>query len=1117
MRAAFNRLKRVERPCVRHVLLASLRYEIRFGHSRDTSCSRISSGKDASFMLAIVRIALQRPYTFVVLAVLILIFGIKAWTTTPTDIFPDIGIPVVSAVWTYNGLPPDEMSGRIVYYYERTLSSQVNDIQHIESQSLPGYGVVKVFFQPKVNINTAIAQITAASQTVLKLLPPGVTPPYVLVFNASSVPILQLALSSKSLSQSQLSDFGQNFIRPQLATVAGAAVPSPYGGKIRQVQVDLNPGKLEAYRISAQDVVAALSNENLITPVGTEKIGKFEYIISLNDAPEEIAKLNDLPIRVVDGATVYIRDVANVHDGSPPQTNIVRVDGSHAVLMTIQKAGSASTLDVINGVKALLPNIKAALPPSLDLKAVGDQSQFVNDAVSGVLREGVIAAALTGLMILIFLGSWRSTLIITVSIPLAILFSVAVLSVLGETINVMTLGGLALAVGILVDDATVTIENINYHLELGKDIESAIMDGARQIVVPATVSLLCICIVFVPMFTLGGVAGFLFKPLAEAVIFALIGSYVLSRTLVPTMANYLLRNVAAHGHAHGEQPPPSRNPLVWFQRGFEHRFERIRGRYREILVGALGSSRLFVTGFLAVVLVSFGLAPFLGQNFFPNVPSPQIKLHVRAPTGTRIEEAANLIDHVENAVRKVIPPTAIDTIVDNIGLPISGINVAYGNSGTIGVGDADILISLKPDYAEKTDAAIDQMREILPRKFPGVSFAFLPADIVSQILNFGLPAPIDVQVIGNKSDENRAYAEKIFKRIAQVTGIADPRIQQLFNAPTLNVDVDRSMASNVGLTERDFATSLQVNLAGSIQTAPTFWLNPKNGVSYPIVVQTPQYWIDSLSDLANVQISGSKQLQPLGAMADTARGTSPAVVSHYNVQPVIDIYGTTHGRDLGAVAADIQHILDETKKDVPAGSTVVLRGQITTMTAAYGQLYTGLALAIVLIYLLIVVNFQSWLDPFVIVTALPAALAGIVWMLFITHTTLSVPALTGAIMCMGVATANSILVVSFARERLSEGADALTAAIDAGFTRFRPVLMTALAMIIGMAPMALSAEQNAPLGRAVIGGLICSTIATLLFVPVVFMMVHSRANKPSDEDSAAPDVHIPAHAAPGHS
>ena len=1058
-------------------------------------------------MLAIVRIALQRPYTFVVLAMLILVFGVISWFRTPTDIFPDIGIPVVSAVWTYNGLPPEEMSGRIVYYYERTLSSQVNDIQHIESQSLPGYGVVKIFFQPKVNINTAIAQITAASQTVLKLLPQGVTPPYVLVFNASSVPVLQLALSSKTLSQSELSDYAQNFIRPQLATVAGAAVPSPYGGKIRQVQVDIDPQKLQSYKVSAADVVSALSNENLITPVGTQKIGLAEYIIALNDAPSAIAELNDLPIKKIDGAVIYMRDVAHVHDGSPPQTNIVRVDGSKAVLMTIQKAGSASTLDVINGVKTLLPKIRAGLPKSLELTVVGDQSDFVNEAVSGVLREGLIAAGLTGLMILIFLGSWRSTLIITVSIPLAILFSVAILSALGETINVMTLGGLALAVGILVDDATVTIENINYHLEQGKEITPAIMDGARQIVIPATVSLLCICIVFVPMFSLGGIAGFLFRPLAEAVVFALIGSYVLSRTLVPTMANYLLQSSGGHG-GH-ESRAPSRNPLVRFQQGFERRFEAIRSGYVAILVGALGNRRRFIIGFLAVVLVSFVLLPFLGQNFFPAVESAQIKLHVRAPTGTRIEQVAGQIDKVEQRLRDVIPADAIDSIVDNIGLPISGINIAYGNSGTIGVTDTDVLITMKPDYAAKTDEIVRSLREDLPRSFPGTQFAFLPADIVSQILNFGLPAPIDVQVIGNKTEENRAYAQRIYKRIREVPGAADTRIQQVTNAPTLNVDVDRSIANLTGVTERDVATSLQVTLAGSIQTAPTFWLNPKNGVSYPIVVQAPQYWMDSLSDLDNVSVSGRNGPQMLGAVAQTRRANSPAVVSHYNVQPVVDIYATNSGRDLGAVTKDISAILADTAGDVPPGSTVALGGQVTTMNAAYLQLSAGLLFAILLIYMLIVVNFQSWLDPFVIVTALPAALAGIVWMLFLTGTTLSVPALTGAIMCMGVATANSILVVSFARERLTEGADVLTAVIDAGGTRFRPVLMTALAMIIGMAPMALSAEQNAPLGRAVIGGLICSTIATLLFVPTVFAIVHGRERKAAVPDPKAQAV--PAH------
>jgi multidrug efflux pump subunit AcrB len=1057
-------------------------------------------------MIAIVRIALSRPYTFIVLAILIALFGTLSWIRTPTDIFPNIGIPVISAVWTYNGLPPDDMSGRIVYYYERTLSSQVSDIQHIESQSLPGYGVVKIFFQPGVNINAALAQVTAASQTVLKLLPPGVTPPYVLTFNASSVPILQLALSSKSLSQSALFDMGQNFIRPQLATVAGAAIPSPYGGKVRQVQVDIDQNRLQSYGLSAQDVVNALASQNLITPVGTEKIGKFEYIVSLNDAPTAIAELNDLPVKKVNGTLVYMRDVAFVHDGSPPQTNIVRVNGDHAVLMTIQKAGTASTLDIINGVKALLPKIKEGLPAALELKAVGDQSVFVNDAVSGVIREGAIAAALTGLMILLFLGSWRSTLIITVSIPLAILASITALSVLGETINVMTLGGLALAVGILVDDATVTIENMNYHLEQGKEIEPAIMDGARQIVVPATVSLLCICIVFVPMFGLGGVAGYLFKPLAEAVVFAMIGSYVLSRTLVPTLASYLLRNQTHHGEAAPDETPPSRNPLARFQRGFEHRFEQLRRGYQGLLEIAVGLRWVFVAGFLAAVIGSFSLAPFLGRNFFPSVDSGQIKLHLRAQVGTRIEETAKLCDAVEDAVREAVPPDQLDNIVDNIGLPISGINMAYGNSGTIGVSDADVLITLKPDHAP-TDGFVNTLRERLPKLFPGTTFSFLPADIVTQILNFGLPAPIDVQVIGANIAANRAYADKIFKRIAEVPGMADPRVQQAFNAPTLNVKLDRSFAAQVGITERDAATTMLDTLAGSIQTAPTFWLNPKNGVSYPIVVQTPQYRVDSMSDLDDIPITAGGQTQMLGAMATVTRGPSSAVVSHYNVQPVIDIYGATHGRDLGAVASDIQSILDDTKADVPPGSTVVLRGQVTTMTGAYAQLIEGLGLAVVLIYLLIVVNFQSWVDPFVIVTALPAALAGIVWMLFVTGTTLSVPALTGAIMCMGVATANSILVISFAREVLASGADAVAAAMEAGATRFRPVLMTALAMIIGMGPMALSAEQNAPLGRAVIGGLLFATVATLFFVPVVFSIVHGRAAAPAKTPRAKQQAH----------
>ncbi len=1057
-------------------------------------------------MLAIVRIALNKPYTFVVMAMLIVIFGVSAAVRTPTDIFPNIGIPVVAVVWTYNGLPPDDMSGRVIYYYERTLSAQVNDIEHIESQSLAGYGVVKVYFQPNVNINAALAQITAASQTVLKLLPPGITPPYVLSFNASSVPILQLALSSKSLSQAEIFDAGQNFIRPQLATVNGAAVPSPYGGKVLQVQVDLNQDKLQAYGLSSQDVVEAIARQNLITPVGTEKVGSFEYIVNLNDSPKEISELNDLPIRDVNGAPVYIHDVAYVHAGAPPQTNMVRVDGSNAVLMTILKSGSASTLDVIAGIKALLPKLRETLPASVRLQAVGDQSTFVKSAVSSVIFEGVTAAVLTGLMILVFLGSWRSTLIIMVSIPLAILTSVILLSVTGETINVMTLGGLALAVGILVDDATVTIENINYHLEQGKDIESAIMDGARQIVIPATVSLLCICIVFVPMFNLGGVAGYLFRPMAKAVVFALLGSYVLSRTLVNTMARFLLAGQASHGH--GAPQPPTRNPFTLFQRGFDRRFEATRGFYRRLQLTVLGARRLFILGFLAAVFASFALTPYLGRNFFPPIESPQIALHVRAPTGTRIEDTAFEVDRIEQAIRSIIPSDALKTVVDNIGLPISGINMAYSNTGTIGASDADILISLTDGREADAPGYVKTMREMLPRKFPGTDFAFLPADIVTQILNFGLPASIDVQVIGPDLEANRAYADKLLAKISQVTGIADARIQQAFNAPTFNVDVDRTRAELVGVSERDVAQNLQDALAGSIQSAPTFWLNPKNGVSYPIVAQTPQYWENSLSSLENIPASLGSDKQILGGVAAIKRGVSNAVVSHYAVRPVVDIFATNNERDLGAVSADVQTIIDATGKDAPKGSTVVMRGATQTMTYAYDQLFIGIALAIVLIYLLIVVNFQSWIDPFVIVSALPTALAGIVWMLFVTRTTLSVPALTGAIMCMGVATANSILVVSFARERMAEGADALTAAVDAGFTRFRPVLMTALAMIIGMTPMALSAELNTPLGRAVIGGLICSTVATLLFVPAVFRLVHER--RPVKSDERAPNLSIEA-------
>jgi multidrug efflux pump subunit AcrB len=927
------------------------------------------------------------------------------------------------------------------------------------------------------------------------------------------VPILQLALSSEQLSETILFDQATSFIRPQLASVAGAAIPLPYGGKVRQVQADLNQQALHTYGISANDIVNALSIQNLITPVGTQKIGTFEYTVNLNTSPIDIAAFNDLPIKTVNGTVIYMRDVADVHDGSPPQTNVVHVDGKSAVLLAVIKAGAVSTLSVISGIKQLLPSVSKTLPAGLNLTATADQSVFVTSAVSSVVREGVIAAALTALMILLFLGNWRSTLIVTISIPLSILASVAMLSVLGETINVMTLGGLALAVGILVDEATVTIENINSHLEQGKEIETAILDGAQQIVVPASLSLMCICLAFVPMFSLGGVAGYLFRPLAEAVVFAMIASYILSRTLVPTLANYLLRTQSAamhpaHLHAAGRIEPnlakPSRNVFVRFQHGFERRFEAIRDGYSALLELGLRHRGKLIAGFVGFTLLSFTLAPYLGQDFFPSVDGGQIKMYVRAQTGTRIEETTRLADRIGEAIRTIIPADELDSVIDNIGLSVSGINMAYNNSGTIGVQDADILISLKPNHAPTADY-VKAMRERLPRQFPGVSFAFLPADMVSQILNFGVPAPIDLQIVGSDVESNRKFANALLAQINRIPGIADARIQQAFQQPTLNVNVDRSLAGLVGLSEKDAATAMQTTLSGSSQTSPTYWLNPKTGVSYPVSIQTPPRILGTISGLKNIPISTSSGAEPqlLGGLAMIQRTSSNAVVSHYNVRSVIDIYATPQGRDLGGVAADIRQVMDKTARDVPNGASVFLRGQVTTMTSAYQQLFVGLAFAVVLIYLLIVVNFQSWLDPFVIVMALPTALAGIVWILFATGTTLSVPALTGAIMCMGVATANSILVISFARERLAAGADVVTATIEAGSTRFRPVLMTALAMIIGMAPMAIEPSQNAPLGRAVIGGLLFATCATLFLVPTMFSIVHARDRTPAEP------MHIP--------
>ncbi len=1041
----------------------------------------------------IVRLALRRPYTFVVMSILLLILGPVAILRTPTDIFPNIDIPVVSVIWNYTGLSPEDMSTRIIFNYERVLTTTVNDIEHIESQSISGIAIVKIFFHQGVQVANAVAQTTAVSQTILRSLPPGSTPPLVITYNASTVPILQLALSGPGLSEQQLGDIGLNFLRTGLVTIPGVAVPYPYGGKQRQVQVDLDTAALQSKGLSPLDVVNAISLQNLILPAGTTKIGAFEYQVDMNGAPTTVSELNDLPIKTVGSSTIYIHDVAHVRDGFPPQTNIVNVDGKRASLMSIQKNGDASTLDIISGIKALLPSIAAGLPPQLVIKPLSDQSIFVLASIKGVVREAIIAACLTGFMILVFLGSWRSTLIIAVSIPLSILTSIIVLSALGETINIMTLGGLALAVGILVDDATVEIENINRNIDQGKEIVQAILDGASQIAVPALVSTLAICIVFVPMFFLSGVARYLFVPLAEAVCFAMLASYLLSRTLVPTMAKYLL--VAQTEETHDEAPK-SRNPFVLVQQRFEHSFEKLRASYHRLLETCIHHSRIFVICFFAACVLSFGLLPMVGQDFFPTVDSGEFKLHLRAPTGTRIEETAALCERVDDDMRRLIPKSELTTIIDNIGVPYSGLNLSYSNSAPIGPGDADILVELSKKH-RPTEEYVHDLRERLNRDFPGVTFYFLPADIVSQILNFGLPAPIDVQVIGRNLAGDREFADKLMNQLKFVPGTTDLRIQQPFDQPKLHFDVDRTKAQEIGYTQRDVANNLLISLSGSFQTTPSFWLDPKTGVTYNIAAQMPQYRIDTLQDLQNIPVTGTNPNAPpaiFASLASVTRGAEMGVVSHYNVQPVIDIYGAVQGRDLGGVAREIAPIIERSRKDLPRGSQLTVRGQISTMQSSFSGLLWGLAFSIVLVYLLIVVNFQSWLDPFIILMALPAALAGIVWFLFITRTTVSVPALTGAIMCMGVATANSILVVSFSRERLDEGKTAAEAALESGFTRFRPVIMTALAMIIGMLPMSLGlgegGEQNAPLGRAVIGGLSFATVATLFFVPVVFSIVH---------------------------
>jgi multidrug efflux pump subunit AcrB len=1049
----------------------------------------------------IVELALRRPYTFIVVALAILIIGPLSLLRTPTDIFPNIDIPVLSIVWSFNGFSADDMAHRITSPVERALTTDVDNIEHIESQTMNGVAVIKVFFHTGADINRAIAEAAANSSSLLRNLPPGTLPPLILAYNASTVPILQLTLTSKTLPEQELYDYGNNFIRTQLATVQGAAVPLPFGGKVRQIMVDIDSAALQARGLSPLDVVNAVNAQNLILPGGTAKIGSLEYNINLNGSTPTVQALNDLPVSTSNGRVIYVHDVAHVRDGYAPQTNIVRTNGTRSALLQIEKSGNASTLAIIAQVKSMLPQIAAGLPKALGIQPVSDQSVFVSAAVSGVVREALIAAALTGLMILLFLANWRATLIIAATIPLAILTSLIALSALGQTINIMTLGGLALAVGILVDDATVAIENISHHLEAGAEKRAAILQASAEIAVPTLVSTLSICIVFIPMFLLSGVARYLFVPLAEAVVFAMLASYFFSRTLIPTLAMYLLRSTAQRSA--GSEAAPG--PFMRFQRRFENCFEKFRNFYKGWLERGLARPRTLGLVFLCVCAGTAVLVPFLGQDFFPTVDTGEIRLHLRAKTGTRIEETARITDNVEKRIRSLIPQAELAAVLDNIGLPVSGINLTYDSASPIGAADADVLVTLTPKH-RPTPQYVQKLRSELATAFPGVSFAFLPADIISQILNFGLPSPIDIQIVGGDMSGNRTVAAQLVARLRQVQGLVDLRIQQPDDAPAINIDVDRTEAIKAGFQQRAVAQNLLIALSGSSQTSPNFWLNPDNGVSYPLMTMTPQYAVNSLQSLRNIPladgsttagaspVAGTSTSQLLGSIGTLQRGSQDGVISHYNVQPVIDIFGSVQGRDLGGVAHDIGVLVDQTRGHLPAGSSIVLRGQVQTMQSSFTGLMTGLAFAVLLVYLLMVINFQSWIDPLIIISGLPAALVGIVWMLFITGTTVSVPALTGTIMCIGIATANSILVVSFARSSLAQGIEPVRAAFDAGIGRFRPVLMTALAMVIGMLPMALGlgdgGEQNAPLGRAVIGGLLIGTLSTLLFVPVVFSAVH---------------------------
>ena len=1048
-------------------------------------------------MNSIVLVALRRPLTFVVMTILIVLSGLSAITKTPTDIFPAIRIPVVSVVWAYTGLMPQDMSGRVTYYYERGLTATVNNIEHIESQSLYGRSIVKIFFQPGTDIDAAQAQVASISQTVLKQMPPGITPPQILQYSASSVPVLDLQVSASDQTPAELWDMASNLIRPALVSVPGVSIPNPLGGAPLFVQISLNQAEMLARGLSAADVAAALSSENVVLPAGDQKIGALDFMVQTNSTPTAVSTFNNMPIKTVNGATVYLRDVADVHRGPPPQMNAVLVKGRQAVLIQIMKSGNASTLAVVAGVKKALPGIERTLPPGVKITPLNDASGFVRDSIIEVVQEMVTAALLTGLTVLLFLGSWRSTIIVATSIPLAILCSVIMLHLTGQTINVMTLGGLALAVGILVDDATVMIENIDSHLESGKELEPGIIAAANQIVVPTLVATLCICIVWLPMFQLGGISGYLFRPLAEAIVYAMLASFILSRTLVPTMAAWLLRG-QVHGHAQHGDP----GFFTRFQRGFDRRFTKFRERYRDVLTNAVHHRNRFVPVFIACTVASMSLLMFLGRDFFPSIKSGEIDMHMRAPIGTRLEDASKDSVLVNGAIRRILPGQ-VNNLLDNCGLPASGINETYATDGTIGPQDCDIDISLKNEASPVDDYRFKLRRE-LPKLFPGTQFSFLPGDITAKILNFGLPAPIDVQITGRGQAANMAFAQQLAARIRKIPGAADVFIQQAFNEPTLLVSADRSFASGMSLSEADIANNALATLSGSGQVAPTYWLDTVTGVSHMVDMQTPQDQLTSMNDLETIPVDQGKgtlsgnQIQLLGALGTISQTGTPLLVSHYNIMPVVDIYVSNQRRDLGAVYDGIQKVIHDMQPQLPHGASVHVRGQATTMMSAYVGLIGGLVVSVLLVYLVIVVNFQSWLDPFIIITALPGALAGIVWSLFLTHTNLSVPALTGAIMCMGTATANSILVVSFARERLAEHGNAVAAAIEAGYARIRPVMMTALAMIIGMVPMSLSNSQNAPLGRAVIGGLLVATFATLLFVPCVFAIMHRNDKKATE-------------------